>query len=87
MDAIWTGVRITVVIPSPVNVDANVALQASNATNAWTSITTFQVAKITVIFTDFFFALFCLSIRYPKRQFDALHASEASLFGFFDNRY
>ena len=53
-------------IPSPVNVDANVALQASNATNAWTSITTFQVAKITVIFTDFFFVqdMYFVKIRY-----------------------
>ena len=50
MDAIWKGVRITVVIPSQVNVDANVVLQASNVMNAWTSTTTFQVAKITVIF-------------------------------------
>ena len=53
-------------IPSPVNVDANVVLQASNATNAWTSITTFQVAKITVIFTDFFFVqdMYFVKIRY-----------------------
>ena len=53
-------------IPSLVNVDANVVLQALNATNAWTSITTFQVAKITVIFTDFFFVqdMYFVKIRY-----------------------
>ena len=55
-------------IPSLVNVDANVVLQALNATNAWTSITTFQVAKITVIFTDFFFFfvqdMYFVKIRY-----------------------
>ena len=50
MDAIWKGVRITVVIPSLVNVDANVALQASSVMNVWISTTTFQVVKITVIF-------------------------------------
>ena len=67
MDAIWTGVRITVVIPSLVNVDANVVLQALNATNAWTSITTFQVAKITVMIFFFFQDMYFVKVQYFNR--------------------